>query len=157
MGGTVTPLNSTVSQAKAAQGRVRGRRKGSGADTTDLLEGPVNTHTTPELVVIIGAGSMGQAIARRIGVGKTILLADLNEKAAATAAARSAPSATSTARSTMRQFKLCSVDDHGDAHITRILVIEILVGVIGFNGPSNQDAFDGGGRVLLSRPRWVAA
>ena len=41
---------------------------------------------TPELVVVIGAGSMGQAIARRIGVGKTILLADLNEKAAAAAA-----------------------------------------------------------------------
>ena len=41
---------------------------------------------TPELVVLIGAGSIGQAIARRIGVGKTILLADLNEKAAATAA-----------------------------------------------------------------------
>jgi len=42
---------------------------------------------TPELVVvIIGAGSIGQAIARRIGVGKTIMLADFNEKAAATAA-----------------------------------------------------------------------
>src|SRR5215217_9082526 len=41
---------------------------------------------TPELVVVIGAGSIGQAIARRIGVGKTIMLADLNEKAAATAA-----------------------------------------------------------------------
>jgi threonine dehydrogenase-like Zn-dependent dehydrogenase len=41
---------------------------------------------TPELVVVIGAGSIAQAIARRIGVGKTIMLADLNEKAAATAA-----------------------------------------------------------------------
>ena len=46
---------------------------------------------TPELVVVIGAGSMGQAIARRIGVGKTILLADLNEKAAAAAAAPPLP------------------------------------------------------------------
>lgn len=41
---------------------------------------------TVELVVVIGAGSMGQAIARRIGVGKTILLADLNEDAAQAAA-----------------------------------------------------------------------
>jgi NAD(P)-dependent dehydrogenase (short-subunit alcohol dehydrogenase family) len=39
----------------------------------------MSTSTTVELVVIIGAGSIGQAIARRIGVGKTILLADLNE------------------------------------------------------------------------------
>lgn len=54
---------------------------------------------TPELVVVIGARSMGQAIARRIGVGKTILLADLNEKAAAAAAdtLRGAGFTTSTA------------------------------------------------------------
>ena len=38
-----------------------------------------------EVVVVIGAGSIGQAIARRIGVGKTILLADLNEDAAVAA------------------------------------------------------------------------
>ena len=46
----------------------------------------MSTSTMVELVVVIGAGSMGQAIARRIGVGKTILLADLNEDAAGTAA-----------------------------------------------------------------------
>ena len=46
----------------------------------------MSTSTAVELVVVIGAGSMGQAIARRIGVGKTILLADLNEDAAGTAA-----------------------------------------------------------------------
>ncbi|AGZ41012.1 SDR family oxidoreductase [Actinoplanes friuliensis] len=43
---------------------------------------------TTEVTVVIGAGSMGQAIARRIGVGQMILLADINEdnaKAAATA------------------------------------------------------------------------
>ena len=43
---------------------------------------------TTEVTVVIGAGSMGQAIARRVGVGQTILLADINEdnaKAAATA------------------------------------------------------------------------
>ena len=37
----------------------------------------MSTSTTLELVVVIGAGSMGQAIARRIGVGRMILLADL--------------------------------------------------------------------------------
>jgi NAD(P)-dependent dehydrogenase (short-subunit alcohol dehydrogenase family) len=52
--------------------------------------------TTVELVVVIGAGSMGQAIARRIGVGKTILLADLNEDAAQ-AAANTLPAAGFTA------------------------------------------------------------
>jgi threonine dehydrogenase-like Zn-dependent dehydrogenase len=46
----------------------------------------MSTSTTLELVVVIGAGSMGQAIARRIGVGKTILLADLREDAAQAAA-----------------------------------------------------------------------
>jgi NAD(P)-dependent dehydrogenase (short-subunit alcohol dehydrogenase family) len=46
----------------------------------------MSTSTTAELVVIIGAGSIGQAIARRIGVGKTILLADLNEDTAQAAA-----------------------------------------------------------------------
>ena len=46
----------------------------------------MSTSTTVELVVIIGAGSIGQAIARRIGVGKTILLADLDEDTAQAAA-----------------------------------------------------------------------
>jgi NAD(P)-dependent dehydrogenase (short-subunit alcohol dehydrogenase family) len=41
---------------------------------------------TAEVVVIIGAGAMGQAIARRISVGKTVLLADLNVAAAEAAA-----------------------------------------------------------------------
>lgn len=42
--------------------------------------------STTEVVVVIGAGSIGQAIARRISVGKTILLADLNLDAADAAA-----------------------------------------------------------------------
>ena len=41
-----------------------------------------------KVIVVIGAGSIGQAIARRVGAGKHILLADINnenaEKAAAT-------------------------------------------------------------------------
>lgn len=40
-----------------------------------------------EVVVVIGAGSMGQAIARRVGAGCTILLADLRDEAAKAAAA----------------------------------------------------------------------
>ena len=46
----------------------------------------MTTATSHEIVVVIGAGSIGQAIARRVGVGKTILLADLNEDAAKAAA-----------------------------------------------------------------------
>jgi NAD(P)-dependent dehydrogenase (short-subunit alcohol dehydrogenase family) len=32
----------------------------------------------PQILVVIGAGSIGQAIARRVGAGKHVLLADLN-------------------------------------------------------------------------------
>jgi saccharopine dehydrogenase-like NADP-dependent oxidoreductase len=39
-----------------------------------------------EVVVVIGAGSIGQAIARRIGSGKRILLGDLHEENARTSA-----------------------------------------------------------------------
>jgi NAD(P)-dependent dehydrogenase (short-subunit alcohol dehydrogenase family) len=44
--------------------------------------------TTPavEVVAVIGAGSIGQAIARRVGAGKIILLADLNTDTANAAA-----------------------------------------------------------------------
>jgi NAD(P)-dependent dehydrogenase (short-subunit alcohol dehydrogenase family) len=39
-----------------------------------------------EVLTIIGVGGMGQAIARRLGAGKTVLLADYNEKTLAAAA-----------------------------------------------------------------------
>ncbi len=39
-------------------------------------------HTSTEVVVVIGAGAIGQAIARRVGVAKTIVLADINEDTA---------------------------------------------------------------------------
>ena len=42
--------------------------------------------TAVDVVVVIGAGSMGQAIARRVGVATTILLADLNPDTATAAA-----------------------------------------------------------------------
>jgi saccharopine dehydrogenase-like NADP-dependent oxidoreductase len=38
------------------------------------------------VIVVIGAGSIGQAIARRVSAGKHILLADLREENAAVAA-----------------------------------------------------------------------
>jgi len=38
------------------------------------------------IIVIIGAGSIGQAIARRVSAGKHILLADLKQKNADAAA-----------------------------------------------------------------------
>jgi NAD(P)-dependent dehydrogenase (short-subunit alcohol dehydrogenase family) len=38
------------------------------------------------VIVVIGAGSIGQAIARRVGVGKRVLLADLHQKNADAAA-----------------------------------------------------------------------
>ena len=41
----------------------------------------------PQVVVVIGSGGIGQAIGRRQGSGRTVLLADLNEAALAAAAA----------------------------------------------------------------------
>lgn len=46
----------------------------------------MSTSRRVEVVVVIGAGSIGQAIARRIGVAKTILLGDVNEATAVAAA-----------------------------------------------------------------------
>ena len=40
----------------------------------------------PNVVVVIGAGSIGQAIARRVSAGKHVLLADLRLEAAEAAA-----------------------------------------------------------------------
>jgi NAD(P)-dependent dehydrogenase (short-subunit alcohol dehydrogenase family) len=39
-----------------------------------------------DVVIVIGAGSIGQAIARRVGVGKHVFLADLRQENAAAAA-----------------------------------------------------------------------
>ncbi|MBF0566362.1 MAG: SDR family oxidoreductase [Nitrospirae bacterium] len=44
------------------------------------------THTPTNVIVVIGAGSIGQAIARRVGVGKHVLLADLRRDNADAAA-----------------------------------------------------------------------
>jgi NAD(P)-dependent dehydrogenase (short-subunit alcohol dehydrogenase family) len=43
---------------------------------------------TKEIVVVIGPGSIGQAIARRVGSGRTLLLAAHNEEATEAAARR---------------------------------------------------------------------
>jgi len=60
----------------------------------------MRTPEAAEVTVVIGAGSIGQAIARRVGVGTTILLADLNDDAAHAAAnsLQTAGFQTSTAR-----------------------------------------------------------
>ncbi len=39
-----------------------------------------------DVVVLIGAGSIGQAIARRVGAGRTVLIADLHPAGARAAA-----------------------------------------------------------------------
>jgi predicted dinucleotide-binding enzyme len=48
-----------------------------------------------DVIVVIGPGQIGQAIARRVGVGKHVLLADLRRENA-DAAAGSSPAATSS-------------------------------------------------------------
>lgn len=40
------------------------------------------TETLTEVAVVIGSGSICQAIVRRVGVGRTILLADINSDSA---------------------------------------------------------------------------
>jgi NAD(P)-dependent dehydrogenase (short-subunit alcohol dehydrogenase family) len=40
----------------------------------------------PKVIVVIGAGAIGQAIARRVGAGKHVLLADLRKENAQAAA-----------------------------------------------------------------------
>ena len=40
----------------------------------------------PNVIVVIGSGSIGLAIARRIGAGKALFLADIDPKGALTAA-----------------------------------------------------------------------
>lgn len=42
----------------------------------------------PDIIVVIGAGSIGQAIARRIGAGRVLVLADLQPETAASVAER---------------------------------------------------------------------
>ncbi|MDT0568498.1 SDR family oxidoreductase [Streptomyces sp. DSM 3412] len=46
------------------------------------------SRNTQEVVVVIGSGSIGLAIARRVGPGRTVLLADHSEQAATAAAER---------------------------------------------------------------------
>jgi len=43
-------------------------------------------HTPTNVIVLIGAGSIGQAIARRVSAGKHVLLADLRQENAEAAA-----------------------------------------------------------------------
>ena len=64
------------------------------SSTIDLPPGKPNAskeqnHMNPvkhQVIVLIGSGAIGQAIARRVGMGKQILLADLREENARAAA-----------------------------------------------------------------------
>jgi len=60
----------------------------------------MSTSEATEIVVVIGAGVIGQAIARRVGVGATIVLADVNDDTAeaATGTLQTAGFQTSTAQ-----------------------------------------------------------
>jgi hypothetical protein len=49
---------------------------------TNRERNPMTDVKTTEVIVLIGAGAIGQAIARRVATGKTLLLADINESAA---------------------------------------------------------------------------
>ena len=50
------------------------------------MENFMNKNTQTNVVVVIGAGLIGQAIARRVSAGKHVLLADLRQENADTAA-----------------------------------------------------------------------
>jgi NAD(P)-dependent dehydrogenase (short-subunit alcohol dehydrogenase family) len=50
------------------------------------LEIQTNENMTKQVVILLGTGSIGQAIARRIGAGKHVVLADYREENAQTAA-----------------------------------------------------------------------
>jgi NAD(P)-dependent dehydrogenase (short-subunit alcohol dehydrogenase family) len=56
----------------------------------------------PDVLVVIGVGGMGQAIARRLGSGKTVLLADYNDETLQAAAASLSDDG--------QQVQTCSVD-----------------------------------------------
>lgn len=51
-----------------------------------MTQSPTGAHPAPVLVVV-GVGGMGKSIARRLGSGKTVLLADFNDASLAAAAA----------------------------------------------------------------------
>jgi NAD(P)-dependent dehydrogenase (short-subunit alcohol dehydrogenase family) len=55
-------------------------------DDGHISENGVLRVPTKAVIVVIGAGSIGQAVARRVGAGKHILLADLREENAGVAA-----------------------------------------------------------------------
>lgn len=46
----------------------------------------MNNQTPTNVIVVIGAGAIGQAIARRVSAGKHVLLADLRQENADAAA-----------------------------------------------------------------------
>jgi phosphoglycerate dehydrogenase-like enzyme len=58
----------------------------TGGRESDAPEGVSKEMSMSEVTVVIGAGSIGQAIARRVSAGKHVLLADLRQGNAEVAA-----------------------------------------------------------------------
>lgn len=65
----------------------------------------------PEVIVVVGAGSIGQAIARRVSAGKKVLLADLRPENADVAAKTLADAGFEVATATVDISSRQSVDD----------------------------------------------
>ena len=65
----------------------------------------------PEVIVVVGAGSIGQAIARRVSAGKKVLLADLRPENADAAAKTLADAGFEVATATVDISSRQSVDD----------------------------------------------
>jgi len=65
----------------------------------------------PEVIVVVGAGSIGQAIARRVSAGKKVLLADLRPENADAAAKTLADAGFEVATATVDVSSRQSVDD----------------------------------------------
>jgi NADP-dependent 3-hydroxy acid dehydrogenase YdfG len=68
-----------------------------------------------DVVVIIGAGGIGMAIARRQGIGKTVLLADWNEELLAKAVAELETASYAVATQRVDVSSRASVADLADA------------------------------------------
>src|SRR5262245_2576841 len=89
-----------------------------------------------QVIVVIGAGAIGQAIARRVSAGKHILLADLREEHAAAAAKTLGEAGFETS---IAAIDVASRDDVG-ALVAKALSIGSIKGVIHAAGVSPSQA-----------------
>ena len=91
---------------------------------------------SPEVIVVVGAGSIGQAIARRVSVGKHVLLADLREEAASVAATVLADAGFAVSTATVDVASRASVE----ALVSSATAIGAVTGVIHAAGVSPSQA-----------------